>query len=273
MKLNVKKLLAFHLIKLLNISEYITRIYPLAMDVKFEKVSQVQLLEMMNFIKVSQHENYRLARLGSTHDGGYLVIDDFSSRDVMVSLGIGDNAEFEYEISDRIERVIAFDHTVDTMPESSNNIEFRKLGVKAKSTDGFVTLSSIVSDIPDKNDLLLKIDIEGWEWEVLNSISDAEVSRFRQIIGEFHGFNNEENVEIINQVLRKILRNFIVVNTHANNWGQYNIIKKLAIPDVIEITFLRKDSYINPKNAEGKLLQNLNSKNNPSELDLGFNLL
>jgi hypothetical protein len=243
------------------------------MDIKFEKISQIQLLEIMNLIKVNKHESYELIRLGSVYDGGYLVIDDFSMRDVLVSLGIGDNAEFECKISNKIERVIAFDHTIDAMPEITNNIKFNKLGVKAKLGDNFVTLSSIIGNIPAENDLLLKIDIEGWEWEVLNSISETEICRFRQIIGEFHGFNNGMNLEIINQVLSKILRNFIIVNTHANNWGKYDIIKRLPVPDVIEITFIRKDSYESPSNADENQLQKFNTKNNPFDLDLGFNLL
>ena len=243
------------------------------MDIKFEKISQIQLLEIMNLIKVNKHESYELVRLGSVYDGGYLVIDDFSMRDVLVSLGIGDNAEFECKISNKIERVIAFDHTIDAMPEITNNIKFNKLGVKAKEEDNFVTLSSIIGNIPTKNDLLLKIDIEGWEWEVLNSISETEICRFRQIIGEFHGFNNAINLEKINQVLSKILRNFIIVNSHANNWGQYEIIKRLPVPDVIEITFIRKDSYVCSSNTDEYQPQKFNSKNNPSDLDLGFNLL
>ena len=273
MKLNFKRLLAYNLIKLLGLSELIRRLYPLAMDLKFEKVSQIQLLDILNLIKVSKHESYRLIRLGSFHDGGYIVIDDFSRRDVLISLGIGDNAEFECRISDIVERVIAFDHTVDAMPETAHNIEFNKLGVKGELFDNFVTLSSIIEDIPAENDLLLKIDIEGWEWEVLNSISDAEISRFRQIIGEFHGFSQAESLDTINQVLTKILRNFTVVNVHANNWGQYDIIKRLPIADVIEITFVRKDSYQSPNNSNENHLQKLNSKNSPSDLDLGFNLL
>jgi len=273
MKPTFKRLLAYNLMKLLNISELIRRLYPLAMDIKFEKISQNELLEIMSLLKVSNHESYRLIRIGSIHDGGYLVIDDFSNRDILVSLGIGDNADFECQISKKVKSVIAFDHTIDAMPETTSNIKFNNLGVKAKLGENFVSLSSIIESIPNENDLLLKIDIEGWEWEVLNSISDTEISRFRQIVGEFHGFNNPMNLEIINQVLSKILQNFVIVNVHANNWGQYEIIKRLPVPDVIEITFVRKNSYKSPSNAEGNQLQKFNSKNNPLDLDLGFNLL
>jgi len=244
-----------------------------AMDIKFESVSQIQILEIMKSIKVNRNESFPLTRLGSLNDGGYLVVDDFLPQDVLVSLGVGDNADFEYEISKKIKGIIAFDHTVDAMPKIINNTQFNKLGVKAKSTDNYVTLSSIIENIPDENDLLLKIDIEGWEWEVLDSISDSELSRFRQIIGEFHGFNNGANLQTKSRVLSKIVQNFTVVNTHANNWGKYDIIKRLAVPDVIEITFLRKDSHTVPGNTDGEQQQRLSSRNNPSDLDLGFNLI
>jgi len=273
MKLSLKKLLAYKVIKCLHVSELIRRLYPVAMDVKFDGISQVQILEILKLIKVNSDERFRLIRLGSLYDGGYLVVDDFSLHDVLVSLGIGDNSEFEHSISEKIARIIAFDHTVDSMPKITKNTEFNKLGVKSKSDDNFVTLSSIVKDIPHENDLLLKIDIEGWEWEVLDSMTDAELSRFRQIIGEFHGFNNGSNIETIERVLSKIARNFSVVNSHANNWGQYDLIRKLAVPDVIEITFLRNDSNSVPKNEDENQRLKLNSRNNPSDSDLGFNLI
>ena len=273
MKFNFKRKLAYKLIKKLHISELIRRLYPVAMDIKFENVSQNQIVEIMRLIKVKRDESFQLIRLGSLYDGGYLVVDDFSLRDVLVSLGIGENADFEYNISTRIERIIAFDHTVDSIPNMSSNTQFNKLGVKAKSVNEFVTLTSIIEDIPEKNDLLLKIDIEGSEWEVIDSMSDKELTRFRQIIGEFHGFNEETNFETINRVLGKILQNFVVVNTHANNWGQYEIIKRIAIPDVIEITFMRKDTKSVFTNKVKNQIAALNSRNNPSDLDLGFNLL
>lgn len=273
MKLNFKRILAYKVIKLLRISELIRRLYPVAMDVKFESISQAQLLETMKLISVNKDEGLQLIRLGSLHDGGYLVVDDLSPRDVMVSLGIGDNADFEYNISTRIERIIAFDHTVDAMPNRSSNSQFNKLGVKGKSVGEFITLTSIINNISVKNDLLLKIDIEGSEWEVLDSISETELIRFRQIVGEFHGFNDWANFETINRVLSKMARNFYVVNAHANNWGSYDIIKRIAVPDVIEITFLRKDAKAVIRNKDKIQLQMLNSRNNPSNLDLGFNLL
>jgi hypothetical protein len=106
MKPTFKRLLAYNLMKLLNISELIRRLYPLAMDIKFEKISQNELLEIMSLLKVSNHESYRLIRIGSIYDGGYLVIDDFSNRDILVSLGIGDNADFECQISKKVKSVI-----------------------------------------------------------------------------------------------------------------------------------------------------------------------
>jgi hypothetical protein len=273
MKLSFKRKLAYQVIKQLHISEVIRRLYPVAMDVKFENVSQNQIIEIMRFISVKTDQSFQLIRLGSLYDGGYLVVDDFSSRDILVSLGIGDNADFEYNISKRIERIIAFDHTVDSIPNMSSNTQFNKLGVKAKSVNEFITLSSIVADIPEKNDLLLKIDIEGSEWEVLDSMSDKELTRFRQIVGEFHGFNEKANFGTINRVLSKILQNFVVVHTHANNWGRYEIIKRIAVPDVIEISFLRKDTQAVFTNEVKNQKVVLNSRNNPSDLDIGFNLV
>jgi len=211
-------------------------------------------------------------RTGSHNDGGYLSVNDFSENDVLVSLGIGDNLDFEKELSCYVGKILAFDHTVDLLNTEIDNFVFFKVGVKAKSTIGFTTLTNIFEENSLSGDLILKIDIEGWEWEVLESLSSLELGRFKQIIGEFHGFHEIRNYELIERVLYKLTENFVVTNSHANNWGAYQIIQKVAVPDVIEISWLRKDRCkLIPTNTSSGI-QNLNSPNNPSSLDLGYNL-
>lgn len=51
-----------------------------------------------------------------------------------------------------------------------------------------VTLSSLMAEYHWDSVDLLKLDIEGMEWDVLNSLSDAELRRFAQVTVEFHDF-------------------------------------------------------------------------------------
>ena len=261
-----KRILAFQIV-----SNLIIRLYPLATTNKFGSISQSRLVHILRLISTPSPNQFQLIRIGSHNDGGYLAINDFSKNDTLVSLGIGDNIDFERDISNHVGKILAFDHTVDLLSSEIDNLTFFKVGVTAKSTTGFTTLANIVEENSLTGDLILKIDIEGWEWEVLDSLNGLELGRFKQIIGEFHGFHEIGNFELIERVVNKLAEYFDVTNSHANNWGAFHIIQGVAVPDVVEISWLRKDlSKSIPMNAPNRV-ENLNSPNNPSSLDLGYN--
>jgi len=255
------------------LSDLIIRLYPFATAKKYGSISQSRLLEILRIISRPHPSGCELFRIGSQNDGGYVCVNDFSEDDTLVSLGIGDNLDFERDISKRLGQILAFDHTVDLFDDKIENLTFSKLGVKAEPAPNFTTLGKIIDEIPISGDLILKIDIEGWEWEVLDSLSSLELSRFKQIIGEFHDFHEIRNFEVIERVVRKLSENFVVTNNHANNWGGYQIIQKVAFPDVLEISWLRKDRIKIAAEFTPKATGNLNSPNNVNDLDLGFNLL
>lgn len=266
------RFLARRILAIPVMSNLIIRLYPLATTNKFGSISQSRLVHILRMISTPSANQFQLMRIGSHNDGGYLAISDFSKDDTLVSLGIGDNIDFERDISNRVGKILAFDHTVDLFSPEIENLTFSKVGVKAKSTPGFTTLLNIVEENSLTGDLILKIDIEGWEWEVLDSLNSLELCRFKQIIGEFHGFHEIRNFELIERVVNKLAEYFVVINSHANNWGAYQIIQRVAVPDVVEISWLRKDrSKVISATAQNGV-KNLNSPNNSSGLDLGFNL-
>jgi hypothetical protein len=268
-----KRVLATKFLSFPMVSDLIIRLYPFATSKKYESVSQPRLIEILRIISSPHPSGSELFRIGSQNDGGYVSVNDFSEDDTLVSLGIGDNLDFERDISKRLGRILAFDHTVDLFDDKIENLTFAKLGVKAEPAPNFTTLGKIIDEIPISGDLILKIDIEGWEWEVLDSLSSLELSRFKQIIGEFHDFHEIRNFEVIERVVRKLSENFVVTNSHANNWGGYQIIQKIAFPDVLEISWLRKDRIKIASEFTPKATVILNSPNNVNDLDLGFNLL
>ena len=70
------------------------------------------------FIKIEE-----LARLGSIDDGGYVLpMKDVKSSDVLISMGISDNWDFEKDFS-RISKakVIAYDYSINNAIEYIRN--------------------------------------------------------------------------------------------------------------------------------------------------------
>src|SRR5437762_14185606 len=59
------------------------------------------------------------------------------------------------------------------------------------------------------------MDIEGAEWDSLLAAPDELLASIPQIAMELHGFDDPKIVEVI----RKLKRNFYLVNVHFNNWS------------------------------------------------------
>ena len=63
--------------------------------------------------------------------------------------------------------------------------------------------------------VIIKMDIEGAEWESLLAAPDELLASIPQIAMEMHGFDDPKILE----ALRKLKRNFYLVNLHFNNWS------------------------------------------------------
>ena len=216
--------------------------------------------------------NISWKRFGSPEDGGYLLKDEISKSDICISLGIGDNYSFDLDIAKYCNQVLMLDHTIAQPQPLSSNMSFKKIGIGTVELENFTTIEKIISKLPVGSDLILKIDIEGAEWEVLESTPQSDLVRFDQIVGEFHGFiaNKSGQVGLKRKVhiLEKLLENFAIINVHPNNWGSYRIIKGTPVPDVIELTFINK-ILLNSKNfsKSTKFYSIQNSPCNPEKFE------
>ena len=108
-----------------------------------------------------------------------------------------------------------------------------------------------VSKIGLKNsiqkDYILKMDIEGSEWDFFANAESSDIEKFRQMILEIHWLDglraNDERYNRMVSVLSKINATHNLVLIHGNNFSPLFNYGDLVIPDVIEVLYLRKDSY------------------------------
>ena len=178
-------------------------------------------------------------RLGNQNDGGYVVVDDFTQNDHVISMGVAYDVSFEKALEGKVSWIDAYDYSVNNLPEPIANSRFFKERIGADS-------AYVFDRVPKGKDLILKIDIEGGEWAFFESLSEEQVNRFRQIAVEIHWSiqNPYASIpEVPVDILEKLLKTHQVVVVHPNNYGSVFYADGLTIPQVIEITLLRRSSY------------------------------
>ena len=191
--------------------------------------------------------NIELIRIGDKNkDGGYLVPNDLRNIEAIFSPGVSTNWSFEEEcIKKGIKKAYLADGSVN--PKIKNeNIHFIKKFIGSKKSSDFITLENWIktSKIKENSDLMLQMDIEGWEYDVIKSTSSETLNKFRIILVEFHNFEfllNKEFFLKVKKVFEKLLQTHYIVHIHPNNVGYPINYKEITINPLLEFTFLRKD--------------------------------
>jgi hypothetical protein len=174
-----------------------------------------------------------LRRYGGRGDGGYVLSDTImNDTSCCFSYGIGNNVKFDLAVVEahRV-KVFMYDHTVKNSPKKHKNFYFHKQPLKYDTFEQHLLDNGCLHT----NDNLLKIDVEGCEYEFFANIPDELMLRFSQIALEIHGVKNTKEKSIA--LLQKILTNFTLVHMHGNNYGRCHD----GLPEVLELTFVRND--------------------------------
>jgi hypothetical protein len=187
-----------------------------------------------------------LIRMGSAGDGGYLVPDDLDGIAACFSPGVGGIVGFEQDCVARGIPVFMADGSVEAPIVGNPSYSFIRKFVGAINSPCSTTMDEWVrTALPySQADLLLQIDIEGFEYETILNMSDALVGRFRVIAAEFHTLDqlwSRPFFGIAARAFEKILRTHSCVHIHPNNCTGPIVRDGLSIPPVMEFTFLRND--------------------------------
>lgn len=184
-------------------------------------------------------------RIGGDGDGGYLVPSDLEGVVALFSPGVSTIANFELEFAQRDVPCFLADRTVDYPPLAHRNFHFLKRHLGRANTDETITLDQWVSrNCARTGDLILQMDIEGAEYDVIDSAPAGLLERFRIIVLEAHGLNRlwrASGYLRIARMFQRLLTTHAVVHLHANNCLPPRQRLGLSIHPVIEFTFLRRD--------------------------------
>jgi hypothetical protein len=222
------------------------------------------------FFEQSSYPKKSLLRLGSLGDGGYFIKTPDWSNLILLSVGIGDNCDFENEIIAAGGVCLAFDPTINTLPSGhSASIHFEKIGLignAIENTEGseMMSLDHLIGNhcrghIENKTYRILKLDCEGAEWKSIEEITTENLGLFDQIIIEFHQIKNLAEPsyrKTIFNTAKKMSDLFLVLNINPNNNSEVLWARDLLVTDVFEITFIHK-KHMSPmvKNSNALLKQ------------------
>ena len=170
-------------------------------------------------------KNCTLKRFGSANDGGYLMCENLIEPiDTAYSYGVGINDDWGCDVSRRyhvpVQQYDCFDPARPTCNPGQPGFVFHNecVGNRTgyRNSHFFDTLQNQIRKNGDiGRRLIIKMDIEGAEWDSLLAAPDELLASIPQIAMEMHGFDDPKILE----VLRKLKRNFYLVNLHFNNWS------------------------------------------------------
>ena len=168
-------------------------------------------------------KNCTLKRFGSANDGGYLMCENLiEPLDAAYSYGVGGNDDWGCELSRRyhvpVHQYDCFDPARPTCDGGTFVFHNECVGNRSgyRGSHLFDTLENQIRKNGDTGRrLIIKMDIEGGEWDSLLAAPEDLLASIPQFTMEMHGFDDPKIVE----VLRKLKRNFYLVNLHFNNWS------------------------------------------------------
>jgi hypothetical protein len=183
-------------------------------------------------------------RLGINSDGGYVIALLNGNYDFYISAGVSNEESFSRDFIEMYNmnksNSAAFDGTIKNYPyQYTDKITFYKRNISTYKNKNNANLSYFTDNY---NDIFLKMDIEGAEYPWLLSLSEDQLLKFKQITMEFHGINNDSwNTKLEDKIktFYKLSKTHYAIHIHGNNYSGKSINN---IPDVVEITYIRKNS-------------------------------
>lgn len=242
-----------------------------------------------------------LARIGSAHDGGYIVpLNAISAARALVSFGLSHDWTFERDFNKRNADAIihCYDHTISLRTAFEYSIgqllrfvlQFRGSAFRNAFTwidyifffrgnrthfkqriwrdrqFKSVTIEDVFSRLPVECPVFVKMDIEGGEYRVLDDLLRHSQNIVSMAI-EFHDVDILP--DLFNSFIEKVKHDFHIVHIHGNNMGG---VTPFNFPIGPEITFLNK-RFFNSAPSPSRLkypVPGLDRPNNPRLPDIPF---
>jgi hypothetical protein len=193
-------------------------------------------------------------RLGEANDGGYLTCVDHNASNPAIaafSLGVEHHDRWSEDVVTilGVKKVLQYDCTIQTPPVACPKCHWHKKCIRGASQipandQSSWTLKEAIDqagfkDASDES-LIMKMDIEGSEWDSLKEFGQKDLQKFKQIAIEYHDIEKEDHHDKY-VMAQNNLKNagFTPIHLHGNNYAGMYTVGDLTIPKVLEVTYLR----------------------------------
>jgi hypothetical protein len=181
-------------------------------------------------------------RLGQKNDGGYVIpMNVVSDIEAVVVFGVNDDDSFEKDLANYLDpKKIPFYLCDPFVPYTkTSEFHFESLGLAAETKDKMIAWRDVRKRFGlEGKKILLKIDIEGAEWESLANLVTSDLDGVVCLLIEFHHLIRLQDLDNQQKVLTLLNKIFTVVHLHANNCGYCFANEKILFPDVLECTYV-----------------------------------
>lgn len=212
--------------------------------------AQLNARRTLSLISPVKALNTPKVRIGGPRDGGYVMLDRLDGVSICYSLGVGPDVSWDRSMADRGASIFQYDHTVEAAPDSHERFRFFRTGIAADDSEApmLKRIDTIIRENGhrDQRGMILKIDIEGHEWDSLDAVDSAVLDRFTQIVAEFHGMRlltEESFLRRAHRLFTKLAATHRVVHAHGNNYGGWGNVAGIPVPDVLELTFANRRDF------------------------------
>ena len=187
-------------------------------------------------------------RIGPQTDGGYILADCIDPAQSILSYGISTEYRFDCEMALAGHKVFMFDHTISGIEQVSENMMWFREGVGGRSrpADSMFTIEDHLSNKGIQGDrLILKMDVEGYEYEAIGATPEDVLARFEQIVIEIHNLAHLPDGNFrkkFMEVIRKFNRMFTLFHVHANNYDgpdAFHCAGGLPVPNLLELSYIK----------------------------------
>jgi hypothetical protein len=192
---------------------------------KYEPLTREELIRRILFDELQPVtlKNCEMRRFGEYRDGGYLACGNLLDKvESAYSYGIGGydgwGCEVSAELGVTVHRYDCFNTANPECPNGRPMFHAECVGTEPATIEGrpFDSMANQIARNGDaKRRLILKIDVEGAEWDAFLQTPDEVLHWIDQLVVEFHRVNDERYVNAV----RKLKQTFHVANLHFNNYS------------------------------------------------------